>query len=227
MSILIKVSDVHVSATHDDEVVLTNLSFEFNTFISQLREQPKRMQELILAGLTANYRTDFPELKNAIIEALIGIGNIVDVDEEHVIETNWSNWTSSDDVSIMLSRGDVELDIAVPNFDITTLSPYDLENHENVIDETVYERSAEYLSKHYPNLDIDDYDYQLETVISEISQNVPSFEALKELVVTHNVTLSDGRLITDVNQAGSAIVAELKDDEPRIIKLTDRFKIVK
>ena len=186
-----------------------------------------------MKGLHAYHHVDFPELEAFVQSTFAEYGN-VDAELDDIITRNWSNWMAGN-TDVTFAEQDVLIHMDLPDLEINTLTQHDLDFNDDVIDETVYERAERYLNTRFPELTIDDYDFSFETIrpdaLSEVEADYekyrldPTFDKLKELVTTYDVSLPTGELITDVIMAGTAIVAELDDDEPRIIKLTDKLLV--
>lgn len=233
MPIIINVSDVRVSAQFDAPVTKSFVGSSLAPIIGELSQASAFVQSLALNGLQSYHHVDFPELETFAHDAFEDYGN-AEVALDDVITRNWSDWMDGS-TDVTFGEQDVLVHMDLPDFEINTLTQHDLDFNTVAIENTVYDRVERYLEARFPELAIDDYDFSFETIkpdtLSEVEADYekyrsnPSFDKLKELVTTYDVSLSTGELITDVIEAGSAIVAELDDDEPRIIKLTDRFNV--
>lgn len=233
MPIIINVSDVRVSAQFDAPVTKSFVGSSLAPIIGELSQASAFVQSLALNGLQSYHHVDFPELETFAHDAFEDYGD-AEVALDDVITRNWSDWMDGS-TDVTFGEQDVLVHMDLPDFEINTLTQHDLDFNTVAIENTVYDRVERYLEARFPELAIDDYDFSFETIkpdpLSEVEADYekyrsnPSFDKLKELVTTYDVSLSTGELITDVIEAGSAIVAELDDDEPRIIKLTDRFNV--
>lgn len=233
MPIIINVSDVRVSAQFQEPVTKSFADSSLAPVVAELQHASAFVQQLVLTGLQAHRHIDFPELEAFVQSAFADYGN-VDAELDEIIASNWSEWMAGG-TDVTFAGLDVLVHMDLPDLEINTLTQHDLDFNDDIIDETVYERAERYLNARYPELAIDDYDFSFETIkpdtLSEVEADYekyrldPTFDKLKELVTTYDVSLPTGELITDVIMAGTAIVAELDDDEPRIIKLTDKLSV--
>lgn len=233
MPIIINVSDVRVSAQFQEPVTKSFADSSLAPVIAELQHASAFVQQLVLKGLHAYHHVDFPELEAFVQSTFAEYGN-VDAELDDIITRNWSNWMAGN-TDVTFAEQDVLIHMDLPDLEINTLTQHDLDFNDDIVDETVYERAERYLNARYPELAIDDYDFSFETIkpdaLSEVEADYekyrldPTFDKLKELVTTYDVSLPTGELITDVIMAGTAIVAELDDDEPRIIKLTDKLLV--
>lgn len=233
MPIIVNVSDIRVSAQFQEPVTKSFADSSLAPVMAELQHASPFVQHLALNGLQAQRRVDFPELEAFVQSAFAEYGN-VDAELDDVIARNWSDWMAGG-TDVTFDEADVLVHLDLPDLEINTLTQHDLDFNDDIIDETVYERAERYLNVRFPELAIEDYDFSFETIkpdaLSEVEADYekyranPTFDKLKELVTTYDVSLPTGELITDVIMAGTAIVAELDDDEPRIIKLTDKLLV--
>lgn len=233
MPIIVNVSDVRVSAQFPEPVTKSFANSSLAPIMAELSHASAFVQRLALNGLQAQRRIDFPELENFIRSAFADYGD-ADAELDDVIARNWSNWMAGS-TDVTFDEADVLVHLDLPDLEINTLTQHDLDFNPDAIEDVVYERAERYLQARFPELAIEDYDFSFETIkpdaLSEVEADYekyranPTFDKLKELVTTYDVSLPTGELITDVIMAGTAIVAELDDDEPRIIKLTDKLLV--
>ena len=233
MPIIVNVSDVRVSAQFQEPVTKSFADSSLAPIMAELQHASPFVQNLALKGLQAQRHVDFPELENFIRSAFAEYGN-ADAELDDVITRNWSDWMAGG-TDVTFDEADVLVHLDLPDLEINTLTQHDLDFNPDAIEDVVYERAERYLQARFPELAIEDYDFSFETIkpdaLSEVEADYekyrldPTFDKLKELVTTYDVSLQTGELITDVIMAGTAIVAELDDDEPRIIKLTDKLLV--